>query len=82
MWHGEFRDPRLAGLYDVSFGWSRADDFFVGLVDETPRARVADLGCGTGRLTLALAAAGHPVTGVDPARVQGWGTLFRAAAQA
>jgi SAM-dependent methyltransferase len=29
---------------------------------------VADLGCGTGRLTLALAAAGHQVTAVDPAR--------------
>ncbi len=68
MWHGEFRDPRVAALYDVSFGWTRADDFFLGLVDETPGARVADLGCGTGRLTLALAAAGHTVTGVDPAR--------------
>lgn len=68
MWHGEFRDPRLAALYDVSFGWTRADDFFLGLAAETPRARVADLGCGTGRLTLALAAAGHTVTGVDPAR--------------
>lgn len=67
MWHGEFRDPRLAALYDVQFGWTREDDFFLGLVSETPRARVADLGCGTGRLTLALAAAGHTVTGVDPA---------------
>lgn len=68
MWHGEFRDPRVAALYDVSFGWGRPDDFFLGLVDETPGARVADLGCGTGRLTLALAAAGHTVTGLDPAR--------------
>lgn len=68
MWHGEFRDPRLAALYDGSFGWTRADDFFLGLVNETPGARVADLGCGTGRLTLALASAGHTVTGVDPAR--------------
>ena len=39
-----------------------------GSLNETPAARVADLGCGTGRLTLALAAAGHQVTGVDPAR--------------
>lgn len=68
MWHGEFRDPRVAALYDASFGWTRADDFFLRLVDETPGARIADLGCGTGRLTLALAAAGHTVTGVDPAR--------------
>lgn len=67
MWHGEFRHPRLAALYDVSFGWTREDDFFLGLVDETPLARVADLGCGTGRLAVAMAAAGHRVTGVEPA---------------
>ena len=29
---------------------------------------VLDLGCGTGRLAIALAARGHLVTGVDPAR--------------
>ena len=61
MWHGEFRHPRLASVYDAQFGWSKADDFFFGFVDERPRARVLDLGCGTGRLTLALAAAGHGV---------------------
>lgn len=67
MWHGEFRHPRLASVYDAQFAWSKADDFFFGFVNESPRARVVDLGCGTGRLTLALAAAGHDVTGVDPA---------------
>ena len=38
----------------------------------TPPARVADLGCGTGTLTLLLAEAGHRVTGVDfsPAMVE------------
>jgi SAM-dependent methyltransferase len=68
MWHGEFRDPRLVAVYDAEFGWSREDDFFFSIAAETPRARIADVGCGTGRLTLALAAAGHEVTGVDPAR--------------
>lgn len=68
MDHGEFRDPRLVAVYDAEFGWSREDDFFLAVVDETPGARVLDLGCGTGRFTLAMSARGHDVTGVDPAR--------------
>ena len=59
VWHGEFRHPRLVEVYDALCLWSREDDFFLSVVDETPGARVVDLGCGTGRLTLALAAAGH-----------------------
>jgi SAM-dependent methyltransferase len=68
VWHGEFRHPRLVEVYDAEFGWTREDDFFRSVVDQTPAARVVDLGCGTGRLALGLAAAGHRVTGVDPAR--------------
>jgi SAM-dependent methyltransferase len=67
MHHGEFLDPRLVEVYDAAFGWSRDDDFFVGLASESPRSRVLDLGCGTGRLALGLSRAGHVVTGVDPA---------------
>jgi SAM-dependent methyltransferase len=40
----------------------------MALANETPGSRVLDFGCGTGRLTVALANAGHVVTGVDPAR--------------
>ncbi len=68
MHHGEFRDARLVAVYDAEFLWSREDDFFFSVVGETPAARVLDLGCGTGRLAIALAAAGHTVSGVDPAR--------------
>jgi SAM-dependent methyltransferase len=58
-------DPRLPAIYDAENTWGADDDLFVELVGPPPR-RVVDLGCGTGRLTIALADAGHVVTGVEP----------------
>lgn len=68
MSQAEFQDPRLVSVYDAECPWSRDDDFFLSVVNETPAARVLDLGCGTGRLTIGMAMTGHMVTGVDPAR--------------
>jgi SAM-dependent methyltransferase len=66
--NAEYEDPRLVEVYDAEGAWSRDDDYFAALVGETPRARVLDLGCGTGRLAIALGSAGHLVTGIDPSR--------------
>ena len=67
VWQAEFRDPRLVEVYDRECPWGPDDDYFLAQVDRVPGARVLDLGCGTGRLPLALSRAGHTVTGVDPA---------------
>ena len=67
MEQAEFRDRRLVEVYDAEYRWSRDDDFFAAIVNERANARVVDLGCGTGRLAIGLARAGHRVTGIDPA---------------
>jgi SAM-dependent methyltransferase len=51
------------GLRDPD-AYERWQAILVPLIPQ-PASRVADLGCGTGTLSLLLASAGHQVTGVD-----------------
>ena len=55
-----------AGLYDRSFCF--VSDFATDMVDllaPEPGERIVDLGCGTGKLTAAIAAHGADVIGID-----------------
>jgi SAM-dependent methyltransferase len=51
--------------HDVECAAYTADLELWGVLADTARGPVLDLGCGTGRVALDLAARGHEVTGVD-----------------
>jgi SAM-dependent methyltransferase len=56
----------LAGLYDFAYwDFSEDADFYLNLARLHDRAPVLELGVGTGRVALRLAAAGMKVTGID-----------------
>ncbi|MGH2486387.1 MAG: methyltransferase domain-containing protein [Ktedonobacterales bacterium] len=64
-------DPydRIAAWYDLEHDSFQEDaECYVSLVGANagPRARVLEVGGGTGRLAVAFALAGHPVTAVEP----------------
>src|SRR5262245_61919406 len=60
-----YTDPRLASCYDALNPPEAHYPFYLALAGTEPKT-VLDIGCGTGRLAVALADAGHYVTGADP----------------
>ncbi|MFN3237027.1 MAG: class I SAM-dependent methyltransferase [Pseudomonadales bacterium] len=70
-----YTNSRLAALYDLDSPWGEDTDFYLAIAGAKP-LWVTDVGCGTGTLACGLAAAGHQVTGVDPAKAMldvAWG---------
>ncbi|OZB94259.1 bifunctional 2-polyprenyl-6-hydroxyphenol methylase/3-demethylubiquinol 3-O-methyltransferase UbiG [Paenibacillus sp. XY044] len=53
-------------IYDQQNRWGKDDTFFMRIIERIKPHRIADLGCGTGRLTLHMAGKGYDVTGLDP----------------
>ena len=53
-------------VYDQVNSWGKDDEFFLELLKRTNAKQIADLGCGTGRLTTHFAKAGYQITAIDP----------------
>lgn len=53
-------------VYDQVNGWGKDDEFFLALLKKINVKTIADLGCGTGRLTTHFAEAGYQITAIDP----------------
>ncbi|MGO3136149.1 MAG: class I SAM-dependent methyltransferase [Agrococcus casei] len=59
-------EDHAASLYDAVNTWGADDEYFLKFGAGDGQSRILDLGCGTGRITLAIAQTGARVTGVDP----------------
>jgi ubiquinone/menaquinone biosynthesis C-methylase UbiE len=60
-----YTDPRLAACYDAANPPESFYAHYLALAGDAPKT-ILDMGCGTGRLAVALAERGHRVTGADP----------------
>ncbi|WP_150460246.1 class I SAM-dependent methyltransferase [Nesterenkonia ebinurensis] len=59
-------ETHAAQLYDAVNSWGPDDQFFLDFATKHGNSRILDLGCGTGRITVAIAQTGCSITGVDP----------------
>lgn len=59
-------DARLVELYDQDNPSGPDHDFYRALADRVGARSIADLGCGTGLLTVTFAHRGRRVVGIDP----------------
>ena len=81
------RERLLAHYYDLEYATYDEDiDFYVRFADALDPGRklpVLELGCGTGRISIALAEAGFRVVGVDisPAMLEACADKARALAR-
>lgn len=53
-------------VYDQINDWGKDDKFFLALLKKLNVKKIADLGCGTGRLTTHFSKAGYSITAIDP----------------
>lgn len=53
-------------VYDQVNNWDKDVEFFLALLKKLNVKKIADLGCGTGRITTHFAKEGYIVTAIDP----------------
>jgi trans-aconitate methyltransferase len=67
MDYDEYNDDLLAAIYDGDNPNGRDHDYYRALATKLNAARITDLGCGTGILTVTLVAPRRKIVGIDPA---------------